>query len=316
MFRLIRYKTGNAKYAEPVLICFALINRPYILDLQEDRSVVRVLLEHGFDVYLIDWRPPPDVDRSTRLHHYVCDGLSSAVEFACLLSGAAQLNLLGYCMGGTLSAIFTAMHPERVRNLILLATPIDFSGDESLLNLWTREDQFAVDAFIDAFGNCPAEFLQSCFELLKPIQSTVQKFAALSERVSDTAFVDNFLAMERWANDSVPVAGETFREFVKLLYQQNRLIRGALYLAGVPVRLATITCPVLLLVAERDHLVPPAATLAIEQHIGSRDVKSLVDRRRTHWPGRQQQSPRKTLARRRRLAQRESQVRLTTHNSN
>ena len=162
--------------------------------------------------------------------------MKNVVDFVCEHAGNPQLNLLGYCMGGTLSTMFTALYPERVRNLILMATPIDFAGDEGMLNLWAREDYFDVDKLIDAYGNCPGEFLQYCFQLMKPVQNFAEKYLTFCEKLNDDAFLDNFFAMERWANDSIPVAGETFREYVKLLYQQNRLVNGEMSLGDAPVK--------------------------------------------------------------------------------
>lgn len=273
--RLLRYSNDSVAFAEPILICFALVNRPYILDLQADRSVVRQLLDAGFDVYLIDWGIPTDADRTLRLQDYVCRRMKRVADVVCDLAQASQLNLLGYCMGGTLSTMYTALYPQRVRNLILMATPIDFAGDEGILNLWAREDYFDVDRLIDAYGNCPGEFLQYCFQLMRPVQNFVEKYLTFCEKLDDEAFLENFFAMERWANDSIPVAGETFREYVKLLYQQNRLVGGELSLDGIPVKLEGITCPLLLLVADQDHLVPPTSTLALEKHVNSDDVESM-----------------------------------------
>lgn len=273
--RLLRYSNDHVKFAEPILICFALVNRPYVLDLQGDRSVVRQLRDHGFDVYLIDWGTPTDEDRTLRLEDYVCGLMKNVTEFVCERTGSSQLNILGYCMGGTLSTMFTALHQESVRNLVLLATPIDFSGDEGILNLWARQEYFDVDKLIDAYGNCPGEFLQYCFQLMKPVQNIAEKYLTFCERLDDDSFLDNFFAMERWANDSIPVAGETFREYVKKLYQQNQLVKSEMLLGKQPVRLDAITCPLLLLVAEHDHLVPPSSSLALEQHVGSTEVESM-----------------------------------------
>jgi poly[(R)-3-hydroxyalkanoate] polymerase subunit PhaC len=273
--QLLRYENPSIRFAEPILICYALVNRPYILDLQDDRSVIRRLLDGGFDVYLIDWGVPTEADHDLRLQDYVCRLLRNVADFVCQEAESAKVNLLGYCMGGTLSTMFTALFPERVRNLILMATPIDFSGDEGLLNLWAREEFFDVDKLVDTCGNCPGEFLQFCFQLMKPVQNFAEKYLSLCENLEDEAFLHNFVAMERWVNDSIPVAGETFREFVKLLYQQNRLVKGELLLGEAPVKLESITCPVLLLVAEKDHLVPPGSTLALEKHVNSDEVKSM-----------------------------------------
>ncbi len=273
--KLLRYGRRSVKFAEPVLISYALVNRPYILDWPDDRSVVRRLLERGLDVYLIDWGVPTDADHTLTLEDYVCRLLKNAADFVCEHAGSPTLNLLGYCMGGTMSTMFTALFPEQVRNLILLATPIDFADDAGLLNLWAREEYFDVDGLIDTYGNCPGDFLRYCFQLMKPVQNFAEKYVALCENLDDNAFLDNFLAVERWANDSIPVAGETFREYVKMLYQQNRLVKDEMSLGGAPVKLDAITCPLLLLIAEHDHLVPPRSTLAVERAVQSRDVMTL-----------------------------------------
>lgn len=275
-FTLLRYRSESPRYAEPVLVCFALVNRPWVLDLSPERSVIRRLLSRGLDVYLIDWHVPTLADRHVSLSDYVCRRLPPAAAAACDAAGVTDLTLLGYCMGGTLATMFAALSPERVRNLVLLAAPIEFRGTDGLLNLWSRPESFDVDGLVDAFGNCPGELLQAGFTLMKPIQNVLQKALTFGERCGDSGFVDNFLALERWASDSVPVAGATFREFVRWLYQENRLVEGTLELDGRPVRLEAISCPLLLLVAEQDHLVPPVSTLALQQYAGSVDVNCVT----------------------------------------
>jgi poly[(R)-3-hydroxyalkanoate] polymerase subunit PhaC len=268
--KLLRYRNEHSiDLAEPILVCFALVNRPYILDLQSNRSVVRQLLKRGFDVYLIDWGIPTAADRTLRLQDYVCDFMKNVADFVCAHSESPKLNLLGYCMGGTMSAMYTALYPEQVKNLILMAAPIDFSGEECLLNVWTREEYFDVDGLVDAFGNCPGSFLQSSFQLMKPVQNFVEKYVNFFDRMDNDAYLENYFAMERWVNDNIPVAGEAFREFVKQLYQQNQLVKGEMRLRDTPVKLENISCPLLTLVAEHDHLVPPSSTLAIKQHVSS-----------------------------------------------
>jgi len=178
--------------------------------------------------------------------------------------------------GGTLATLFTALHPHAVETLTLLATPIDFGGRESLLNVWADREHFDVDAFVDAHGNCPAWFLQACFLGTKPVQNVVEKNLAFLENLDEPRFLASFFAMERWINDNIPVAGETFREFVKKLYQANELVRGEFHLGEQRVDLGRIACPVLLLTATNDHLVPPPSTEGIRPRLGSRDVRSLT----------------------------------------
>ena len=274
-FTVRRYRSGKpSAVVQPILVCFSLINRPYILDLQPDRSVIAQLLRSGLDVYLIDWGTPSSSDRGLRLEDYVCRFIKTAADVVCEQSKSSQVNLLGYCLGGTMTAMYTALHQETVRNLILLATPIDFGGD-SLLNLWTRAEYFDVDGLIDAFGNCPGSLLQMCFQLMRPVQNYVEKYMKFCERKDDDAFLQNFFAMERWANDNVPVAGETFREFVKLLYQRNLLVKGELRLHDTNVDLQMITCPLLMLTADADHLVPPDSTLVARKYVSSSDVQAI-----------------------------------------
>jgi polyhydroxyalkanoate synthase len=274
---LRRYRSGAVtRGLPPVLFCYALINRPYILDLQPDKSVVRRYLDAGFDVYLIDWGIPAHADRKLTLEHYVENLLASVVEFILRQRDTRRLHLLGYCMGGTLSVLYTALHPRQIQTLTLLAAPLDFGGRESLLNAWADPRYFDVDAFVDAFGNCPGPFLQLCFLGTKPIQNLLTKGLSLYEQLEDPQFVSNYFAMERWVNDNIPVAGETFREFVKKLYQGNQLVRGEFQLGAERVDLAQITCPLLLLTAQNDHLVPANSTLSIRSLAGSRDVKALA----------------------------------------
>jgi polyhydroxyalkanoate synthase len=276
--KLLRYRNETAiAFQEPILICYALVNRPYILDLQPTRSVVQQLMKRGFEVYLIDWGIPTAADRTMRLYDYVCGLMKNVAAFVRNDSRQDQFNLFGYCMGGTMSTMFTALQPELVRSLTLLAAPIDFSGDDALLHLWTREEYFDVDRLLDAYGNCPGSLLQGAFRLMKPVQNFVDKYFTFYENLHDDGYLENFFAMERWGQDNIPVAGETFREFVKYLYQRNQLIKGEFRLRhDVPVKLEGITCPLLLLTADFDHLVPPSSTLGIEPYVRSKEVKKMA----------------------------------------
>jgi polyhydroxyalkanoate synthase subunit PhaC len=275
--RLLQYRRRSRPlWAEPLVFCPSLINRPYVLDLQPDRSVVGQMLACGFDVYMIDWGAARAADRNMRLNDYVCGLIKNAGDFVLKCARMPRFHLLGYCWGGTMSTIFTAVYPEMVKDLILLAAPVDFSKDQSLLKVWTDEKYFDVDSLIGTFGNCPATLLQSWFTMMRPFQNLSEKYAEFIDKMHDERFVESFLALEKWAKAVVPVAGETFREFVKLLYQRNQLVKGEFKLGGIPVRLDRITCPVLLLAATRDRLVTPLATQGLVPHIASRDVNILM----------------------------------------
>jgi polyhydroxyalkanoate synthase subunit PhaC len=274
--RLLRYRRDTpATWAEPVLFCYALVNRPYILDLQPDKSVVRQYLARGFDVYMIDWGTPAPADRVLTLDHYVLGFLKDAIDRVIGQPAQKRIHLLGYCMGGTMSALYAALYPAVVKSLTLLAAPLDFGPKDSLLNLWTDRALFDVDAFLGAHGNCPAWFLQACFQSMKPVQNLLEKNLSFLDNLEDEQFLANYFAMETWVNDNIPVAGETFRTFVKDLYQDNRMVRGDFDLGGRRVDLRRITCPLLLLTAKNDHLVAPSSTEGIRPHVGTADIESI-----------------------------------------
>lgn len=263
------------KFKTPLVFVFALVNRPYILDLLPGKSVVGHFVEAGFDTYLIDWGIPKHADRHHTLDTYINGYLQNVLDHVKKRTGARKVNILGYCMGGTMSAMFTALHPDEVENLILLAAGIDFDTREGLLNLWTDPEYFDVDAFVDAFGNCPAEFLQASFMLLKPVSNLIEKPLALLERLEDEQFVDEYFTMETWLNDNIPVPGEVYREFVKYLYQRNLLVKNQIPVGGHIVNLKKITCPILNLMATRDDLVPCAQSEPFNDLVGSRDRKTI-----------------------------------------
>jgi len=274
--KLLRYVPEVEQRHRPaLLIAFALVNRPYILDLMPHKSVVRQFLRAGFDVYLIDWGVPTPNDRHLTLDHYVNRYMLNVVNHIRQETGDDQISLMGYCMGGTMSAMFTSLHQELIRNFILMAAPIDWSNKESLLQVWSDEKYFDVDKVVDTFGNAPPQWLQSNFALLKPVTNMVEKYLGFYEKMTDEKFVEEFFAMETWANDNIPVAGETFRQFMKDLYQKNLLVQGKLRLGSKRVDLKNITCPILNLTATGDHLVPCGQSQPFNDLVGSSDRKSI-----------------------------------------
>jgi polyhydroxyalkanoate synthase len=275
--KLLHYPSSKpVKHKTPLLVVFALVNRPYILDLKEGRSVIRHFVDAGFDTYLIDWGSPTLADRYLGLDDYINRYMDGLVDFVCERAGSSKASILGYCMGGTMSTIYTALHRERVANLMLMAAGIDFSTREGLLNLWADPNYFDVDEFVDTFGNCPAEFLQSSFLMLKPVGNLIEKPLNFMENVHNDKFVEDFLTMETWLNDNISVPGEIFREFVKSLYQKNQLVKDELHVRNHRVRLKDVTCPLLNIVAKGDDLVPCSQSLALNDLVGSNDRKTML----------------------------------------
>ncbi len=267
---------GKPRHRTPIVFIYALVNRPYILDLKPGRSVVANFVQPGFDTYLLDWGVPLAADRHLTLDDYVNGYMTNVLDYLCERRGLEQVTILGYCMGGTMSAMFTALHPQRVRNLMLLAAPIDFGSTDSLLNLWTRPEYFDVDKFVDAFGNCPAQFLQAIFLLLRPVGNLLEKPVAFYERMHNELFTQDFLTTEGWLNDNIPVPGEVYREFVKYLYQQNLLTKNQMPVGKHIVNLKQIACPVLNIMAGADDLVPCSQGMPFTDLVASKDRKTLL----------------------------------------
>jgi len=274
--RLLHYSTDvEQQFKTPLLVVFALVNRPYILDLRPDKSVVSHFVNRGFDTYNLDWGVPTDGDRFLDMEDYVERYLDEVVDHLRERSGCDRINILGYCMGGSMSAMYTALHPDKVRNLMLLAAPVDWSNRENLLAKWTDASVFDVDKLIAVYGNAPAALLQNSFLLLKPVSTLVEKYFSFYENMEDEKFLEDFFAMETWLNDNIPVAGEMFRQFVKYCMQENRLIQGKLRIGEKLVNLRNITCPILNLTATQDHLVPCGQSLPFNDAVGSTDRKSI-----------------------------------------
>ena len=264
------------RHKTPLIFVFALVNRPYILDLKEGRSVVSHFVKAGFDTYLIDWGAPTQADRHLTLDDYINGYLSNVVDYVCERTGSPQVNILGYCMGGTMSAMYTSLHQKKVKTLMLLAAGIDFAPRNGLLNLWTDPNYFDVDKFVDAFGNAPAEFLQATFQFLKPVQNMIEKPINFFEKMEDEKFVEDYFTMETWLNDNIAVPGEVFREFVKGLYQKNLLIKGRMPVGKHTINLKNITCPVLNIMAKNDDLVPCAQSLPFNDLVSSKERHTIV----------------------------------------
>jgi polyhydroxyalkanoate synthase len=274
LYRFVGAGKPTAKV--PLLICYALVNRPYMVDLQSDKSIVRNLLARGEDVYIVDWGYPDRSDRFLVLEDYIERFLGGAVDHLREAHGLDAINLLGICQGGVFSLCYAALHPDKVRNLITMVTPVDFHTDDNMLSNWVRE--LDADLFVDTLGNVPADMMNLCYLTLKPWRLFVQKYVGLVDILDDKAAVEDFLRMEKWIFDSPDQAGEAFRQFIKQFYQGNGFVNGGIVIGGREVHLGLVEMPVLNIYAEQDHLVPPSASKALKDLVGSKDYSELAFR--------------------------------------
>ncbi len=246
----------------PLLIAYSLVNRPYLLDLSADRSLIGALVAARRTVYLADWGTPAAADRHRSLADYVLVHLERAVRAALKDGAQPRLDLAGVCQGGTLALCYAALNAATVRRVVTLVTPVDFATPEDVLGAYARA--LDVERLVALHGNVPGALLRAGFQSLKLYGNSLGKLLSLVEAGSDPVRVDRLLRTERWIADSPDHAGRAFVEFVQFFYRDNRLVNGGLTLGDRAVTLSGLTQPVLNVYATRDHLVPPAAARALK----------------------------------------------------
>jgi len=256
---LYRYLSEQpARYKTPILLIYSLVNRPSVLDLQPGRSVIEHLVQAGHDVYLLDWGRPDPLDQHNDLNDYVSLFIRTAVRRVCEYAEVPSLHLLGYCMGGCLAAMYTALYPEKVKTLTLLGTPLNFRSDKLLYQWGTHPERFDSRKIVEAWGMAPAWSFDGYSLLIADKKPKTMQH--LYDNLDDEEFLANYLAMDEWVNDAVSMPGACYAEFCHTCFKENRLIEGRLELGGRRVDLRTITCPVQLIAGKSDHLVPPETT--------------------------------------------------------
>lgn len=272
---LYRYRSDQRRHATPVLLVFALINRPMIFDLRPGNSFVEFLLKQGFDVYLIDWGVPGDEDADMGLEEYVLDELASGVREVRRCSNSPDVTLVGWCIGAALCAMYTALSPKAprvVRNLVLLTMPVDTT--DTLYTTWLGRDSFDIDHVADSVPALPGGYVDWANRLMKPVANYVTTYRKLWESVeAGTVNRETWQAMNKWVSDNPPFPAKAFREWVTWMYKENRLVRGRLTLRGRRVNLADIDCSTLVITAGADHIAPREGTLPLMSLVSSADLE-------------------------------------------
>ena len=272
---LFRYRPMAPRaHATPVLLVYALINKPYILDLRPENSFVAHLLREGYDVFLIDWGTPGGEDRGTTLDELVGEHLPKATERLRRAGGGDAYTLFGYCMGGTMAAMHAALRPEGLRNLVALTAPIDFA-DAGTYSVWTDPRHLDAEQLARALGNVPGSLIDFGNKMLKPVENFVGAAATMWERLLAGRDMTSWLAMNKWVNDGVPFPGAAFAQWIRDFYQENRLARGEIAIGGERVDLARISAPLLAIAGANDHIVPPAMARPLVDLVSSADREYL-----------------------------------------
>lgn len=276
--KLYRYAPAlPKKYPVPILLVYALINKPYVMDLTPGNSLIEYLVNQGFDVYLLDWGTPGDEDTDLTFEDYVLDYIPRAVKKVLKAANAKEFTLLGYCMGGTMSGMYASLFPEKLKNLVLLTSPFDFTPENmGLYGLWTNPEYFDAYLIADSFGNVPEEMVDLGNKLTNPVTNFVGSYISMWDRILNDKPMGTWLAMNKWVNDGVPFAGAAFGQWIRDFYQQNKLVKGEISLRGRRVDLSRITCPVLSVAGTKDHICTVPMAEGIITGVSSSDKEFFL----------------------------------------
>src|ERR687887_398184 len=229
--QLWRYRRDTpARYAQPLVIVTSLVSRSYILDLIPGSSSVEFLRDQGFDVFMVDWGIPDELDAGNTFETYVDEYLPRALDAVLRETGADEVTLVGYCLGAVLAFLHAAGHDAPVRNLVLLATPMDTSE-------------------------------------MGPTTVVAQQ-ATLLQNLWNDEFVKGFQAVAQWTRDQVPFPGAAFRQLVDDLVRGNALMQGRWRLGGREIDFTQTDAAVLNVMAAADRVVPRAASLPVGDLVG------------------------------------------------
>ncbi len=262
LFELIQYKPlTETVFERPFLMVPPCINKYYILDLQPDNSVVRYMVSQGHTVFLVSWKNPDKSMAKVTWDDYIGDGVIKAIEVTKEIGGLDQINLLGFCVGGTLVsnalAVLAARKQKPVASLTLLTTLLDFS-DTGILDIFVDEDtvkhrENTIGGEQGQFGLMLGLDLGNTFSFLRP-NDLVWNYV-----------VENYLKgnspppfdLLYWNGDSTNLPGAMYCWYLRHLYLQNELVKpGKLKVCGQKVDLSLIDCPAYIYASHDDHIVP------------------------------------------------------------
>jgi polyhydroxyalkanoate synthase subunit PhaC len=273
--QLWRYRSDGVTIRPPVLLVHSLVSRSYVFDLHPGNSFVEHLLARGFDVFLIDWGIPDELEAGNTLETYVDGYLPEIVKVVRRVSGEPEVNLFGYCFGGVLALLYLAGHPGApVRSLAVMATPVDF-GHLGPLGTMLHRGHIDPRDLLDGMGNVPPDVMLNSFRLLAPT-GDLAGYVNLWQNLWNDDYVAAHQVMTQWARDHIPFPGACFVQVSELFGATNRLATGRLPLGGRTVDLADIGVPFVSVVGDKDHIVPPASSAPLPGLVGSTEADELL----------------------------------------
>jgi polyhydroxyalkanoate synthase len=273
LYRYVPVVPAEKRHKVPLFLVFALMNKPYILDLRPGNSFIEYMVKQGYDVYLLDWGAPGLEDKDLKFDDYVLDYIPRAIRKVKAVSGSDEFTMLGWCIGAILSTIYAALRPnDGLKNLILLTAPLDFTDKKTGgFVRWVNDEAFDPDKIVSAFGNVPGEMIDYGAKALKPVENYIGSYLTLWDNLDNPRIVESWHAMNTWVTDLIPMAGATYSQLIKELYRENRLIQGTMVIRGEPVDLSRIHANLLNVIALADHISPPCQSESIMMKVSSED---------------------------------------------
>lgn len=273
LYHYVSVVPPEQRHGIPLLLVFAIMNKPHVLDLRPGHSYVEYMLRHGYDVFLLDWGAPGPEDRNLKFDDYTLEYLPRVVRKLKSVTGAEQFSMLGWCLGALISTMYAALRSEDgLKNLVLLTAPLDFTDKSACgFSRWTSNPAFDPDKIVDAFGNVPGEMIDYGAKALKPVENFIGTYLNLWDNIDNPKIIESWHAMNTWVRDIIPMAGGAYRQLITELYKENRLMEGTLKLRGERVDLKQLKANVLNVIAEGDHITPPCQSIGIMDRIGSKD---------------------------------------------
>jgi polyhydroxyalkanoate synthase len=273
LYRYLPMVPEDKRHRTPLLLVFAIMNRPYVLDLRPGHSFVEYMLKRGYDLYLLDWGIPGPEDSKLKFDDYTLEYLPRAIRKLKAVSDSGEFSMLGWCLGALISTIYAALRADDgLRNLVLLTAPLDFTNKAAGGFIrWTSNQCFNADRIVDAFGNIPGELIDYGAKALKPVENFVGSYMNLWDNIDNPKVVESWHAMNTWVRDNIPMTGGAYRQLINEFFKENRLMEGTLVIRGERVDLSNLKASLLTVIAENDHITPPCQSEGVMAKVGSQD---------------------------------------------
>jgi polyhydroxyalkanoate synthase len=296
--RLLDCNPAAEARAPTLFIVPSLVNRAYILDLMPGRSLVAHLAAQGIRPLLLDWDGPGGAEKDFTFADYILRRICTALDVAKEAFPDSDMHLGGYCMGGTLAIVAAERRQEILKSFVALAAPWDFHAGLSDHAKALLGQKTLWENVLSGFGELPVDLLQALFTSLDP-NLGLRKFSRFSKMDMSSDRAKEFVALEDWLNDGIPLAKGVAAECFDAWYGRNEPRLSQWKIEGEIVSPGKVTLPALIAAPKSDKIVPRNSALALGEilpnakiitppsgHIGmitSRQAKAGLWQDLSHW---------------------------------